>query len=110
MNMAKPALKYQHLTINTMRSDTILCTTMGDIRLKPIKGTVHSVAGGLWPSGNIDVIHYTSPDEMSGVMVTYNAKSGKPVKYARIQRSYISYESTLKFGRRCVTDTLPFYK
>lgn len=87
-----------------------LHTVLGSIILKPIKGTVHSVSGGLWGNGDIDVIHYTSPDESSGVMVRYNAITGKPVKYSRIRQTYISYESALKYGRKCVTDFLPFYK
>jgi hypothetical protein len=89
----------------------ILNTTLGNIELKSISRTVKTVIGGLWPSGNIDVVFYTSENEGSGIVATYNAVRNELVGYRRINVSFISEESRRKYGRRNVDrEILPIYK
>jgi hypothetical protein len=86
-----------------------LNTTLGNMEVKPIKGTVKAIINGLWYNGDITVTYFTSEDERAGVNYTYNVKTKQLVKKERIKVSFISYESALKYGRKVVKETLPIY-
>lgn len=84
-------------------------TTLGDMNITPIKGTVKVVTGGLWYNGDISVTFYTSENERSGVIYTYNVIKKKLVSKERIVVTYVNAQSRLKYGRKCTKETLPIY-
>lgn len=89
-----------------MNSIEINTVDNGTHKISLPKCVKKAIQGGLWSSGLIQIACYTSEDQTSGFMLDYNVKTGAR-KLNRLYTSYLSYESSLKYGRRVIKEVLP---
>lgn len=65
-----------------------------------------TITGGLWSNGDIQIACYTSENERTGFLITYNQHT-QQMKYERLKISYIDSDSIKKYGRNVVREILP---
>lgn len=59
--------------------------------------------------GELQVQVFTNEEETAGYIVFFNLHT-RTKRLERIKTTYISHESTLKYGRKAVTEILPIIK
>jgi len=81
-------------------------TTKGNVTYNVSNLVKKVVYCGINFCNELQIQAFTSTNEKSGYIIYLNIKTGKK-RLERIQVSYISEESSKKYGRKCVTEYLP---
>jgi len=91
-----------------MKQTLTFYTTLGQVRAD-VWNPKKIYTCGINLAGELQIQVFTNDNETAGYIIYANVKTGSK-RLERIKTAYISYESSLKYGRKAVTEILPIIK